>query len=160
TFLNCATVYKAFDMAERSLPLFERAREIYERELEGNDSRIAGLYNNMALTLVDLGRFSEADELYKNAISIMEKAERGGLEVAITYLNMASAAEAERGMLEAEALISEYLERAEALLEAHPTRDGYYAFVCEKCASVFGYYGHFFYENELKERARKIYEGN
>ncbi|MBO5416949.1 MAG: tetratricopeptide repeat protein [Clostridia bacterium] len=160
TFLNCATVYKAFDMSERSLPLFERAREVYERELESDDSRLAGLYNNMALTLVDLGRFSEADALYRKAISIMERAERGGLEVAITYLNMATAAEAERGLIEAEAIISEYLERAEALLDAHPTRDGYYAFVCEKCASVFGYYGHFFYENELKERARRIYEGN
>lgn len=160
TFLNCATVYKAFDMAERSLPLFERAREIYESELETGDSRLAGLYNNMALTLVDLGRFSEADGLYRSAIAIMERAERGGLEVAITYLNMASAAEAERGLLEADDLISEYLDKAESLLETHSVRDGYYAFVCEKCASVFGYYGRFFYENELKERARKIYEGN
>ena len=36
--------------------------------------------------------------------------------------------------------------------------DGYYAFVCEKCASVFGYYGRFVYEGELLERARRIYE--
>ncbi len=158
TFLNCATVYKAFDMAERSIPLFERAKEIYESELEADDSRLAGLYNNMALALVDLGRFSEANTLYRCAIAIMEKAERGALEVAITYLNMASAAEAESGLVEADSLISEYLDKAEALLESHSVRDGYYAFVCEKCASVFGYYGHFFYENELKERARKIYE--
>ena len=44
------------------------------------------------------------------------------------------------------------------IYEAHEKRDGYYAFVCEKCASVFGYYGRFFYEKELTERARRIYE--
>ena len=27
-------------------------------------------------------------------------------------------------------------------------------------ASVFGYYGYFAYENELTERARRIYEGD
>ena len=83
----------------------------------------------------------------------------GELEVAITYLNMASAAEAECGIVDADERIQGYLDDAVAILEAHAKRDGYYAFVCEKCASVFGYYGRFFYEKELKERARRIYEG-
>ena len=82
TYLNSATVYKAFGMAEQSIPLFERARSIYERELDENDSRLGGLYNNMALSLIDLSRFSEAYELYSKAISVMEKAEGGALEVA------------------------------------------------------------------------------
>ena len=159
TYLNSATVYKAFGMSETAIPLFERAKAIYERELDGTDGRLAGLYNNMALALVDLGRFTEADELYRKAISIMEKTESGSLEVAITYLNMASAGEAELGIEKADGRITEYLDKAEKLIEGHETRDGYYAFVCEKCASVFGYYGRFFYENELKERARRIYEG-
>ena len=160
TYLNCATVYKAFGRAEESIPLFEQARAVYESELEGDDSRLGGLYNNMALSLVDLGRFFEANELYLKAISVMEKTKNGALEVAITYLNMASAAEVESGLVEADELIQNYLDKAESRLEAHSTRDGYYAFVCEKCASVFGYYGRFIYENELKERARRIYEGN
>ena len=70
---------------------------------------------------------------------------------------MASAAETELGALDAEEIILSYLDKAEKLLDSHENRDGYYAFVCEKCASVFGYYGRFFYENELKERARGIY---
>ena len=37
-------------------------------------------------------------------------------------------------------------------------RDGYYAFVCEKCAPVFGYYGYFLTERELNRRAREIHE--
>ena len=159
TFLNCATVYKAFGMASKAVPLFEKAREVYENELDRNDKRLGGLYNNMALALVDQGKYTLAQELYEKAISVMQSAEDGSLEIAITYLNMASAEDARLGTLEAEDAICFYLEKARVLLDSHATKDGYYAFVCEKCASVFGYYGYFLYENELKERARKIYEG-
>lgn len=157
SFLNCATVYKAFGRADEAIPMFERARAVYESELSPLDERLGGLYNNMALALVDLGRFSEANELYNKAISVMESVENGAPEMAITYLNMASAAEAELGIEEADGVIQEYLLRAESLLEGHTERDGNYAFVCEKCASVFDYYGHFIYANELYKRAERIY---
>lgn len=158
TFLNCATVYKAFGMAEQSLPLFERARDIYDKELAEDDARLGGLYNNMALSLVDVGRFDEADELYRKAIDVMRRSEDGAPEIAITYLNMASAAEARYGGVEADEMIEQYLQKARELLETYSKRDGYYAFVCEKCATVFGYYGHFVYCEELEQRARRIYE--
>lgn len=160
TYLNCATVYKAFGMADKAVPLFEKARAIYDKELAPNDDRFGGLYNNMALALVDLKSFKEANELYEKAISVMKNKPNGALEVAITLLNMANAAEYEFGLSEADEKISDCLKKAEELLDNFPKKDGYYAFVCEKCASVFGYYGHFFYESELKERARRIYEGN
>ena len=160
TYLNAATVYKAFGRAADGIGLFERAREIYERELEAHDARLAGLYNNMALALVDLGRFRQAEECYDKAVSILQNSATGAPEIAITYLNMASAAEAERGLEDAAEQIEELLNRAERLLEEYHTRDGYYAFVCEKCATVFDYYGRFFYAKELKTRARRIYEGN
>jgi len=159
SYLNAATVYKAFNMADASLPLFESALQIYEAELDSNDGRLAGLYNNMALTLVDLKDFNRADELYKKAISIMENLCDGAPEAAITYLNMANAAEARLGLVEAEELITQYTSRAQALLEGYKNRDGNYAFVCEKCASVFDYYGYFIYAGELRERSRRIYEG-
>ena len=72
TFLNAATVYKAFGMASDALPLFEDARAIYESTLPPKDPRLAGLYNNMALALVDLSRFAEADELYARAIAVRD----------------------------------------------------------------------------------------
>lgn len=160
TLLNAATVCKAFGKAEESIPMFEAARTVYERELSPTDGRLGGLYNNMALALTDLSRFSEARELYRRAIAVMEQNEGGETEIAITYLNLADVAEAELGALEGSEEIEALLDRAEALLEQFPTRDGYYAFVCEKCASVFGYYGRFVYEKELSERARRIYEGS
>ena len=159
TFLNAATVYKAFGRREQSLALFLRAKEVYERELDVTDARLGGLYNNMALTLVDLGRFREAYELYEKAIKVMKNAPNGALEVAITYLNMATAAERELGLLMADERIQKLLDAAEELLDKYEVRDGYYAFVCEKCASVFSYYGRFVFDAELRERSRRIYEG-
>ncbi len=157
TFLNAATVYKAFGQADKALPLFESAKTVYERELDANDDRLAGLYNNMALALVDVGRFVEAKTLYLKAISILEESQTGALEIAITNLNLATLAESELGLEDAAEIIDAYLKKAEAQLETHTPQDGYYAFVCEKCASVFDYYGHFYYAKELAERARRIY---
>lgn len=158
TYLNCATVYKAFSLSEKALPLFLKAEKIYEKGLKSGDKRFGGLYNNMALALVDLKRFREAYDYYQKAISVMEKVVDGDLEVAITYLNIASLKEAELGLVEAEPFIKKLLKEAMKLLDTHTNRNGYYAFVCEKCASVFGYYGYFAYEKELLERVRIIYE--
>ena len=160
TYLNVATAYKAFGMAKKSLPVFERAQKIYERDLPENDSRLGGLYNNMALALVDEGMLDRAYELYNKAIKVMGSSKTGALEMAITYLNIASAKEAELGLEMADEQIQKNLDTARTLLDNYEQRNGYYAFVCEKCASVFGYYGHFIYEEELKDRARRIYEGN
>lgn len=160
TYLNCATVYKAFSKAEESLPLFEKARDIYEKSLSAYDKRFGGLFNNMALALVDLQRFDEAYALYDKAVSVMSQVEDGELEVAITYLNIASAKETQLGAVESDGIVNEYIEKAMKILDEHENRDGYYAFVCEKCASVFGYFGYFIYEKDLKKRASEIYEGS
>lgn len=159
TYLNCATVYKAFSMAERSLPLFEKALKIYEQNLPQNDERFGGLYNNMALTLVDLEKFDRANELFEKAISVMEKIRGKEGEVAITYLNMATAVEKKVGLEEGEKEICALIEKAWTLLDCCSDKEsGNYAFVCEKCATVFGYYGYFAYQNELKKRSDNIYE--
>lgn len=159
TYLNSATVYKAFSMAHKAIPLFERAKNIYEANLLPNDDRLAGLYNNMGLALVDLKRFDEAQNLYNKAVFVLQKAGNKEPEQAITYLNMATAAEAQYGLEQAQKLIENYIDKATELLDIHKdSADGNYAFVCEKCASVFGYYGYFLYEKELKERCRRIYE--
>ena len=135
--------------------------DIYEKNLSDTDSRLGGLYNNMALTLSDLEHFEEAYSFYDRALSVMANIEKGELEQAITHLNIASTLEAEKGLLDADEEIHKRLDEASSLLDVYKDdTDGYYAFVCEKCASVFGYYGYFLYENELKERAKRIYEGS
>ncbi len=156
-YLNCATVYKAFHMAGDSIPLFHKAEMIYSENLSSDDIRWGGLYNNMALAYVDIKGFERARELYLKAIEIMLSYEGGAPEAAITYLNLADLVSEENGLLDGCEEIDGYLDEAQRLLDGYKVHDGNYAFVCEKCASVFGYYGRFMYEKELKERARKIY---
>ena len=149
--LNAATVCSAFRKPQQSLPLFVRAREIYEQQLPPE---------NPALTLVALDRFDEADELYQKALRVMAGAPNGALEQAITYLNMADVAYLRMGAADAEPVIDDLLTTALGLLEQEGLpRNGYYAFVCEKCAPTFLDYGWTAYGKELRERAREIYEG-
>lgn len=161
TRLNCATVYKAFGQPERALALYEQARTVYEAELDPADPRLGGLYNNLALALADLDRFAEARTFYEAALAVMAQAPNGALECAVTELNLADLAARERGLLEAEAEIESRLDRAEALLNRPDLpRNGYYAFVCDKCASVFDYYGRFLTAMELRKTAEDLYAGN
>ena len=158
-YVNVATVYDAFGMPQRSIELFEKARAIYEGTLPETDGRLGGLYNNMGLAYMALKRFGEAYEAFLKALDIMGKVENGALEQAITYLNLANAVELEHGLEKGEQKIGQYLDRAAALLdEPSLPRDGYYAFVCEKCAPTFDYYGWFLVADDLSERAKAIYE--
>ena len=158
TLLNAATAYKVFDQPVKALTLYEQARELYEAHLPPADERLAGLYNNMAVTLTALQRYSEARDLYEAALAIISRTEGGKADEAVTYLNMADLIGAEQGVEDGDAAIRACLDKAEALLnDASLPRDGYYAFVCEKCAPTFEYYGYYFTAKELEKRAREIY---
>ena len=156
--INRATVLKAFGRAGEALPLFERARAVYESSPAVGPERLGGLYNNYALALTDAGRFGEARALYEKALAVMERAENGEPERAVTWLNLADLETAERGPETAEEAVARCLGQAEALLDTPGLpRDGNYAFVCEKCAPVFSYYGWFMTARELTRRASEIY---
>lgn len=157
--INAATACKAFGQAEKALPLFEKAKKIYEAGLEKDDPRLGGLYNNMGLALCDTGAYGEAGRLYRQALAIMKNREDGQPDAAVTCLNMADAAEQEKGFVAAEEEIAALLQEARNFLDSvRNRRDSYYAFVCEKCAPAYGYYGDTAYEKELKERSANIYE--
>ncbi len=159
TYINVATAYNAFCENEKSLELFKKAKAVYESHDNTSPELLGGLYNNMALTNVSLGNFEEAFTLYDKALKVMANVEGGVLEQAITYLNMADALEMKSGFEENEKTIFAYLDRAYDLLnDKDVKRDGYYAFVCEKCAPSFSYYGYFSAAGELKKRAESIYE--
>ena len=161
TLINAATAYKAFGRADLALPLYREAKALYEALLPAHDSRLGGLYNNMALALVDLGFFREAEQLYQAAMDVMASAPNGELDIAISWCNLADLAAAELGPERAEPRIADCLARAEALLDTGSLpRNGYYAFVCEKCAPCFGYYGYFLTEQRLRQQAEAIYAKN
>ena len=156
--VDAATVFNAFGENERSLELFLKAKDIYEKLLDETDPKLAALYNNCALTLSSLERFSEAEEFFLKALCIVRAAENKPDE-AITHLNLANLYEKRDGLQNAFDLIAERLQLARDILEDDRiNKDSYYAFVCDKCASVFGYYKMEDYARELKARAKKIYE--
>ena len=185
TYVNIATACNAFGDYQRSMEMFRRARAVYEGSTHTEPQLLGGLYNNMALTCSALKRYEEALELYEKALLVMAEVPDGELEQAITYLNMANTVEALLGMEEGESRINELVEKAEDLMEAKseellgkddallaaesddgPTayflsrqmrsRLGYYAFVCEKCAPTFSYYGYFLAAEKLKDRSDRL----
>ena len=160
TCVNAATAMCAFGEHERAAALFERARKVYESGATAGPRLLGGLYNNMALNCAAMGRYGDALTLYDRAVGQMELVEHGALEVAITCLNMANCVEVRDGMEAGEARIFELVERAVALLDdgALP-RDGYYAFVCEKCVPTLEYYGWFDDARRFREEAERIYAG-
>lgn len=159
TYVNAATALHAFGEYDEASSLFEKARAIYEAREETGAQLLGGLYNNMALNLMAKEDYREAYSLFEKAIAMMDKVPGGALEQAITCLNMADVLEAQYGMEEKESEIFSLLDQALSLLEnADAPRDGYYAFVCEKCAPVYGHYGFFLQEAELNRRAAEILE--
>ena len=183
TYVNAATACNAFGENEKALELFEKARAVYETGEDTEPQLLGGLYNNMALTCAAFGKkkkeagrasgiketegsrtkpaeawFAQAFELYEKALVQMRQVPHGELEQAITCLNMADALEGRDGPEAAEHPISRLLDTAYDLLQTPSIpRDGYYAFVCEKCAPAFSYYGYFQAAEELQKTAETIY---
>lgn len=156
--LNAATAYKAFGLAEKAMPLFRKVEEIYKANLDSADVRFGGLYNNMALALVDLEKFTDAENAYLLALNVMQKAENGELDAAITYVNMAHLYEQFNGDRNK---ITDCLFTAYNLLNDEKiARNGYYAFVAEKCAPSFKYFGFNKIYDQLKKVSDEIYKRN
>ena len=161
TYVNAATACNAFGEDERAMTLFQKAKEIYESIPRTDAGLLGGLYNNMALTCAALSRYDEALAYYEKAMEQMGRVPGGALEQAITCLNMADMLEKRDGLEAAESQVFELVDRAYALLmEGGAPEDGYYAFVCEKCAPAFSYYGYFLAAEELQKKAEEIYERN
>ena len=159
TRINIGTALNAFGENEDALFQFEEARRIMEASPGCTPSLLGGLYNNMGLVLNALNRPGEALGLYDKAMEQMAEAPNGEIERAVTCLNMANAVELRDGPENGEREINALLDRAEELLKTPSLpHDGYYAYVCEKCAPTFEYYGSFRTARALKEEAERIYE--
>ncbi len=156
--LNAATTLKAFGNPEESIKVFEVAKKTLEEKLGADDFLLSGLYNNMALTLVDLKKYTDAEKYYNKALEILEKHNNGKNEQAVTYCNMAYLYYGENPEDERIDLV---MKKAEAILDGKDlTKDGYYAFTASKCLSAFEFFGFFVFAEELKRRVKKIYARN
>ncbi len=158
TRVNAATAYSAFGESGKALELFRLARQDYASDPRTGPEMLGGLYNNMALACKDLGRYEEAFELFHQALDTMGRVPGSRPEQAVTCLNMADTVVQRDGPEADQDAIRPLLERALALLrDKEAPRDGYYAFVCEKCAPGFAGYGMTAEAAELQRIAEEIY---
>ncbi len=156
--LNTATTCKAFGMIEKALSLYEIVHKIYKANLASDDVLFSAFYNNYSTALVDAERYEEALDYYKRAVEITEKSVKTLLDCAITYVNIAHLYEKRDGLDSAE--IEKYLDLAEKIFDDERIeRNAYYAFVSEKCAPSFDYFGFFMTALKLQKKSREIYEG-
>ena len=160
TYINIATGYKSFKKSKEALSYYEKAKEIYEKSLDLNDIRFGALYNNMALAFLDMNEINKAEELFFKALDIMSNDKKNYPEVAVTYCNLCDLEVKKSSIGKAENKINEYLVKAKKYLDEVEkiAEEKNYAFVCEKCADTFAYYGYFLFEKEIRERVNKIYE--
>ena len=153
--LNAATTLKCFGQAERSIELFEEVNAVYSAKLDPFDYRMAGLYNNMALSYGDMGMADEAERFFRQALEVLARCPQGENDAAVTYCNLAELYDKHDPE---DAGIESCMEKAWECLNAPSLpRDGYYAFTASKCAPCFDYFGFFMYAGELRKRAGEIY---
>ena len=156
-YVNCGTVYDQFGMPDRALEYFRKARDVFESAQHVQPEKLGGLYNNMGLAYMDTAQYAEAGACFAQALDQMAQVDHGELESAITLLNMADAASLEKGLEEAQQQIDGYMRRAMDLLDTQSLpRNGYYAYVAERCAPGFYCYGFEEYGAVLEERAAQI----
>ena len=98
--------------------------------------------------------------MFRQALRVMEQKEHGETDRAVTYLNLAELKERQYGFERAEEEILSFMDSAWAMLNTPDLpRDGYYAFVAEKCIPLFVHYEYYLIANELERRIREIRGG-
>lgn len=158
-FLNAATALKAFNRPKEALELYEKAEKIYEKELPVDDPNRAGLYNNRALTYVDLKQYDNAEKDYFRALDTLSRRPKNENEIAITYINIAHMYE-HIPSKSVEEIASLLVKAYETLTSENIVKNGYHAFVLSKCAPSFGYFGFTEEEAYLSKLSKELYERN
>lgn len=157
-YLNGATTMKSFGKAQEAMPYYEKAGNIYERELDPNDYKLAVFYNNISSAYNDLGDRLKCEECCYKAIEILKNNDGCLGEIAVTLINIAHLYHEQDPFDER---IEDIINKAwDCLVSDKNILDGNFAFLCSKCYPSFGFFGYFEKEAELKALTEKIYAGN
>jgi tetratricopeptide (TPR) repeat protein len=71
-YANVAEAYRVLDHPERALPLFRKARAIYERRLGPEHPRVASVLTQEGLMLLAAGKLGMADDALSRSLAIVE----------------------------------------------------------------------------------------
>lgn len=153
-YLNIGTAYNRFGDPEAAIEYYGIAEGKYRGKLGRRDYRWGGLFNNAATAYQAAGDYRKAESMFLEAARLMSALDKVADE-ATTYINLAHLEDEARGN---RGEIKRYLDRAYYLLNTVREPDAYYAWVLEKLAPSFGYFGEEQRAAELADRSKKIYE--
>jgi tetratricopeptide (TPR) repeat protein len=92
TYATAAEVHRAAGRFDRALPLYRRARSIYEKKFGAEDLRVAPILTEESLILIDERKYALAEQQLRHSLSILDRScpacaiERCGAEGALALL--------------------------------------------------------------------------
>ena len=116
TLLNYATAKTAFGEAKEALELYDQVEKIYDWQLPEDDYRYAGLYNNMAQSLLRVNDVKTAGEYFSKSLALLEKMQNVQSETATCHSNLAICLMSQKKLDEA----GENLKKSEELFASLP----------------------------------------
>lgn len=87
--LNVANSYRIFGYYMKAQSLFERVEVIYREKLSAGDYRFATLYNNWAFVYQSSGELKQAENMFRQALSVVDMQQNAWEEQAATRCNLA-----------------------------------------------------------------------
>lgn len=131
SLLNIATLYRAMGDIPKAEECYTKVEKIYDSLLDGNDYRMAGLYNNMSLMYQENKMYESAVSYLKKAIEIISEIPDAEIEKAVSHTNLGQIYCRMEKFEEAKT----ELERAENIFLSVDINDEHYS----GCAAAQGY---------------------
>jgi tetratricopeptide (TPR) repeat protein len=118
-----AEIHRSSGRGDRALPLYRKARAIYERLLGPSHVRVASVLSQEGLILMSDGKFSLAEQQMKKSLAILETTCPGcTLEMIVAETNLGILRLKQRKYGEADRLLSHAIALQEQYA-SHPTND-------------------------------------
>jgi tetratricopeptide (TPR) repeat protein len=120
-YANVAEVHRVAGRGDRALPLFRKAREIYEKLLGPEHPRVASMLSQEGIILMDDNKLGTAEKMMERARKIVDEQCNGcEFEQSVTRSNLGLLRMRQKRYAEADVLLSEAL----ALQEKYSKRPG------------------------------------
>lgn len=156
-YLNIATTFKAIEKTVEGLPFYDKAFEIFSASPNRSKDLMSGFYNNKAVALASLGKNEDALLCYEKALEHLKNTPNEFTDSAITLINLCHLYYQMDDIEKAK----ECVKKAILLLEDERViKNGYYAYVLEKCLPAIVHFGYDNKADEYEKIIKEIYEGN
>lgn len=132
SWLNIATLYRAMGRFQDAAACYKKAEAIYEKQLEPDDYRMAGLYNNYSLYYQETDHYELAVSYQEKALAVICRLPDTLVQQAVSHTNLGQVYTKMRQWDKA----AEHLKQAETLFSTIQNDDEHYSGL----ANAFGYY--------------------